>query len=89
VRGTFLVTISGTGFAEQALPLVFGATPSAPPLLACFISETPTNGVWLPVSDGDLSEEPVCALVFDEGRWFAVLLGGPPGWTVAFMAVGG
>jgi len=90
-RGTYLVTIGTVGelrgYAEQALPLSFGTNPASPPLLNCFVSETPTNGTWLPISDGDLTEAPVCALVFDEGRWFAVLVGGPPGWTVAFLVV--
>ena len=92
-RGTYLVTIGTVGelrgYAEQALPLTFGTNPAAPPLLNCFVSETPTNGTWLPISDGDLTDAPVCALVFDEGRWFAILVGGPPGWTVAFLVVGG
>jgi hypothetical protein len=93
LRGTYLVTIGTAGdqlgYAEQALPTTFGTAANAPPLLNCYVSETPSSGVWLPISDGDLTEAPVCGLIFEEGRWFAVLVGGPPGWTVAFLVVGG
>ena len=92
-RSTFLVAI-GTegelrGYAEQGLPTAFGTSPSQPPILQCYVAQTSTATSWVPISDGDLLDDsPVCALVFDEGRWFAVLLGGPPGWTVAFVVVG-
>jgi hypothetical protein len=88
-RSSFFVTIATDGYAEQGLPLSFGTNPAQPPLLACYISDVPTEGVWQPVADGFTSEDrTICALVFDEGRWFAVLLNGPPGWTVAFVVVG-
>ena len=89
-RSTFFVTIDSTGYAEQGLPLAFGTNPANPPLLACFIAEVRTEGLWQPVSDGfEATGRGVCALVFDEGRWFAVIVNSPPGWTVAFMVIGG
>jgi hypothetical protein len=89
-RSTYFVTIASDGYAEQALPLSFGTNPAEPPLLACFITEVRNEGTWQPVSDGFTTQDRgVCALVFDEGRWFAVLVGAPPGWTVAFMVIGG
>lgn len=89
-RQTYFVTISAAGYAEQALPLALGTNPAEPPLLACYIAEVRNEGLWQPVSDGFTSENRgVCALVFDEGRWFAVLVDAPPGWTVAFMVIGG
>lgn len=89
-RQTYFVTISAAGYAEQALPLALGTNPADPPLLACYIAEVRSEGLWQPVSDGFTTESRgVCALVFDEGRWFAVLVDAPPGWTVAFMLIGG
>ncbi len=89
-RTTYFVTIDSSGYAEQALPFAFGTNPANPPLLACFIAEVRTEGLWQPVGDGFTTEgRGVCALVFDEGRWFAVIVNSPPGWTVAFMVIGG
>jgi hypothetical protein len=90
MRSTYFVTIAADGYAEQALPLAFGTNPAQPPLLNCFISDAPNEGIWQPISDGIGGEDPtVCALVFDEGRWYAVLINAPPTWTVAFMVIGG
>ncbi len=89
-RSTYFVTIDAEGYAEQALPLAFGTNPAEPPLLLCYIAETRTGGVWLPVSDGFSADTgSLCALVFDEGRWFAILVDAPPTWTVAFMVIAG
>lgn len=84
-RSTFFVVIDETGYAEQGLPLAFGDDPSLPPGLNCYITEVRSSGVWQPVADGfTATDRTVCGLVFDEGRWFAVILDGPPTWTVAF-----
>ena len=65
-------------------------TRPSPPLLACYISEVPAEGTWQAVADGfTSSNRAVCALIFDEGRWFAVLIGAPVGWTAAFSVLGG
>lgn len=89
-RATYLVELDEDGYGEQGLPLSFGTNPSIPPLLACYVTDVPSEGAWQPIADGFAgAERAVCALIFDEGRWFAVLIDGPPEWTVAFSVLGG
>ncbi len=86
VRATYFVTIDAEGYAEQGLPTAqFGTDPRNPPLLTCFVAEIRDEGIWQPVADGFSTDgRQVCVLVFDEGRWFALVLNSVPGWTVAF-----
>lgn len=89
VRATYLVLLDENGYGEQGLPLSFGVDPTIPPLLACYVTDLPSEGAWQPIADGFAgAERAVCALIFDEGRWFAVLIDGPPEWTVAFSVLG-
>jgi len=86
-RANYVVRISSTGDAVQALPTAAGSDPARPPGLACYTSDAP-NGVWLNFSDGNTTASRNCGLVLGtSGTWNAVLIGGIPGWYAAFVVV--
>lgn len=82
----YTIRLNSVGEAVQILPADLGADPSRPPSMTCWLAETNTSGVWIPVSDGFTStNRTACGLVLDAGRWNAALLRGVPNWFVSFV----
>ena len=76
------------GTVEVFFPESVGTSPSQPPALDCYVSSDPSSGIWIAVNDGYwVTDSPWCALGFASGRWGAVMVNVPIGWTAAFVVV--
>ncbi len=87
-RVVITAAINSDGGAVASLPLAAGTSQNNPPSLACYIGQV-GGTVWLSVSDGyTIGTTTFCGLVFDQGRFRAVMSRGPtPGWVAAFVVV--
>jgi hypothetical protein len=86
-RVSFSVTIAANRTATATLPTAIGTDPLKPPVLACYTTQTPADGVWLAVNDGYSGTSPYCAAVLTGGVWTARLVQGTVGWTALFVVV--
>lgn len=55
--------------------------------MTCYISSSPTSGVWLAVASAPSSTYPYCGLLFSNGRFTAVMSQAPAGYAAAFVVV--
>lgn len=79
------VVVNSDGEAVAALPTQVGTNFNKPPAITCYVGNGEPQ-VWLPVSDG-IGDDTVCGLAFGNGRFNAVIIGGPVGWTALFVVV--
>lgn len=78
-------TIPSGGGLVVFLPPEAGNQASAPPALTCYISQSP-HDVWLVVADGAADANSIrCGLTFSNGRFSAVIINAPVGWTAMFV----
>lgn len=85
-RLNYVVPLSTTGSASQALPAAAG-TATNPPLIACYTAEATLPTIWLAVNDGWSTNSTYCGLVFNNGVWNVVMSRGLSGWLAAFIVV--
>ena len=86
VEHVFTGIIGSAGTVTVSFPAAAGIDPTSPPATTCFVTQSPSSGVWLFVNQTTTSNG-TCGLVFSAGHWSGSLLQVPSGWTAAFVVV--
>jgi len=79
--------VSEEGVAVAQLPEAVGSDINNPPALVCYVG-VPGETFWVAVSSTLVAEgSPLCVMELFEGRFYAFLEGGAPGWVAAFVVL--